>query len=308
MKERSLSILKKKKRYTRSLILAIAIILIGTVCTFTEASATINSRTNPASKEIGLTKKLQSCLPASSKIINTYSDDFNKDNRNEMFAIINTGKKNDTNTTLLQLWYVDKTKVKMLLEGDIYSDSKKIWDLGSQKLICFEEGYGENGSRSHVWSVKSKLPYELQNAGQSLEYIGKAQFLTYPSSYDLLKDGTGHTWKPYYLYFDKTKGAFKEYGGISISRQELLRLKGASEILALIDGKGYKINSMFYRENKIININYCDSKYNLNATLSVQNGTVSMLDLDSLETPNYDQGGIYQAAIFKDIATYPKKF
>lgn len=42
--------------------------------------------------------------------------------------------------------------------------------------------------------------------------------------------------------------------------------------------------------------------------MTVQDGAVSLENLDSIKNPNYDEGGSYKAAIFQDIATYPEDF
>jgi Antirepressor regulating drug resistance, predicted signal transduction N-terminal membrane component len=312
MKNRIMMITKKPKTFRFALIAVGIIIIITALCTFTGASNFMKSEAETVtskrtSKEI-LLQKLKSELPEGSVIAASYIDDFNKDNKLEMFGLVNTGKETADGIFDDQVWYIDESGTKKMFQGSMYPDTATIWDVGKQKLFYLEEASGGSGSLSHVWSVKKGRPYELEHAGQMLEYAGNLQFYTYPSAFDLKPDGTGHTWKRYYLYFDETTGTFKEYGGISISKADLLKRKGASEILDDIRNKGYKITDIFYRENGIININYNDGTYNLNITLTIKNKSVSLDEQSSIENPNYDQGGIYKNAIFKDIATYPKNF
>lgn len=106
---------------------------------------------------------------------------------------------------------MNESGAKRLFEGGIYLDTAKICDVGKQKLFYIEEGYGGSGSLFHVWSAKEGISYELKHAGDSLTYAGNGNFYIYPREYDLKSDGTGHTWKPNYLYFDETTGDFKEY-------------------------------------------------------------------------------------------------
>lgn len=256
-----------------------------------------------------LLKRLKSGLPNGSAIAGSYADDFNKDGKPGLFALVNKGKDSGDDILGGEVWYVSDTVTEKMLEAGIYRNSTAVWDVGGQKLFRAEEGYGGSGSVSHVWSVRDGKPYELKYAGEGLEYVGDQQFYTYPGAFDLMRDGSGgHTWKRYYLYFDKTTGMFKEYGGISISKAELLKLKNAAGILNKINKKGLKITDIFYRSNGIININYIDEICNLNLTLIVKDDTVSLAAGNDIENPGDTQGGVYKAAIFEKIATYPDKF
>lgn len=276
-----------------------------------EAESTDNAGAENGQKtpEDILLEKLKALLTSGSTIEYSCTDDFNSDGNKEMFALVNAVRQNETDLSGGgQVWYVDNGTAKMLLECGYYPDSTKVWEVGRQKLFHVEEGYGGSDTLSHVWSVKDGKPYELKSAGEMLQYAGNLQFYTYPGAFDLLSDGTGHTWKPYYLYFDEATGTLKEYGGISISKKDLLKLKGTSDILDQLNKKGCKITDIFYRQNGIININYKDGDYNLNLTLTVENGSAAIEGQGSVENPNLDIGGIYKAAAFEDIATYPEKF
>ncbi|OPX45243.1 hypothetical protein CLHUN_11300 [Ruminiclostridium hungatei] len=255
-----------------------------------------------------LMEELKLAAGRESKISVLYTDDFDKNLKREVFALVEPQGENGEAYFNGQVWYADESTVKMLLEAGADVDSAEIWDVGSQKLFHVEEGYGGSGSISHVWSVKEGKPYEIEYAGESLQYAGEKQFITCPGSFDLLRDGSGgHTWKPYYLYFDEASGTLKEYGGIKISLEQLLELKGTPEIVKKLEDRGGKITGIFYRSNGIININYVEGAYNLNITLLVKDGGVTT-EAGSIDKPDYDRGGIYKAAAFEAIAAYPEKF
>lgn len=311
MKERIMMITKRPKTILFALITVVIIIIVTILCTFTGPSRSVESEAaTMSSKETfndTLEQKLKTALPYGSKIKASYIDDFDKDNRLEMFGLISFEKENTEVYFENQVWYTDESGPKKLFDGGIYPDTAKVWDVGKQKLFFVEEGYGGSGSRSHVWSVKEGIPYELKHAGEGLEKADNLNFYIYPSKFDLMPDGTGHTWKRYYLYFDEATGDFKEYGGIVISREDFLKLKGATRIYDEIIKNGYKVSDIFYRQNGIININYNNSEYNFNVNLTVQDGAVSIIDkYGSIKDPDYDHGGSYKAAIFSDIATYPE--
>lgn len=86
----------------------------------------------------------------------------------------------------------------------------------------------------------------------------------------------------------------------------MLRIKGTAEILKSIEKKGYKIDTIYYRENYICNINYSKEEKD-----SKDFENVSFRFNDNLEVvfnragETYDSG-IYKAAFIPDIATYPE--
>lgn len=300
MKQRIIMVTNKPKTVITAITAVVFILIATAFCTFTGASNSINSKLKtPVNKEVSrdnLIKILKAALPKGTKLVASYIDNFNKDNKLELFGVVNTG-----------VWYADENGAKKLFEGGLYPDTAVIWDVGKQRLFKIEEGYNGSGSCSHVWSVRNGRPYELKDAGERLEYEGNLQFYTYPGDFDLMCNGQGgHTWKQYYLYLNQATGTFREYGGISIARKQLLKLNGTSKILKEMDKKGYKITDILYRKNNIININYTDGKYNLNLTLTIKKN-MAFSDNPNLII-NTDGGGTYKAALFKDIATYPKKF
>ncbi|MDR3551814.1 MAG: hypothetical protein P4L75_01690 [Clostridia bacterium] len=185
---------------------------------------------------------------------------------------------------------------------------------------CESDG-GGSGSASYAWYVKDGEPIELPYTGMSLSYIGNGQFTSIGEGYDSNFTGgigAGHTYKVYYLYW--TNGGLKEYGGIKITRQQLLKVNGAQAIMKVITKSGYTVDEIYYRANNIININYHsgnkkDGNFD-NVTLVYKNGAVTPeavygSDSESLHGSNlsdFSYGGIYQAAFFRRIASYPDGF
>jgi hypothetical protein len=133
---------------------------------------------------------------------------------------------------------------------------------------------------------------------------------------------TGHTYKLYYLYW--SADGLKEYGGLKITQQQLLKVKGAQAIIDAITKSGHTIDEIYYRANNIINISYHSGDRNNgdfdNVTLVYNNNAVTPQSVytgpNSPKTESFNEnnlsdfsyGGIYQAAFFPDIATYPDKF
>lgn len=83
----------------------------------------------------------------------------------------------------------------------------------------------------------------------------------YDNFYDYEEDDpeggiyTGHTWKHYYFYYDENTGDFEEYDGSIITQKELQKEIGF-DLAGEIEDEGYDVDTIFIRDNGIININY----------------------------------------------------
>lgn len=243
--------------------------------------------------------------------------------QNAAFAIV-TGQ----NSYQGDVWYItagaQKLKNNVFLTEDNTPDTPYIWTIGNIKIFKCESS-GASASTSYAWYIKDGKPIELPNTGMDLSYIGNGQFTTIDSDFDYgLTDGSwaGHTYKIYYLYW--TNDGLKEYGGLKITQQQLLKVNGAQAVINVITQSGHTIDDIFYRANNIININYhSGDKSNGdfdNITLEYKNNAVTpvLVDTDSnsskTESLNmnnlnkYSYGGVYKTALFSQIATYPNKF
>jgi len=205
------------------------------------------------------------------------------------------------------------------------SDVPVLWTVDDTKIFKFDDVPGGSSSVSYAWYVKDGKPVELPYTGMKLSYIGNGQFTTIGEGFDLsFTDGVGagHTYKRYYLYW--TTDGLKEYGGLKVTQQQLLKMKGAQAVIDAITKSGHTVDEIYYRANNIININYHSvDKQNGNfdnVTLLYKNNTVipqlAYTDPNSSKTESFNErnlsdfsyGGIYQAALFPKITTYPDKF
>lgn len=246
--------------------------------------------------------------------------DYNKDGKAEAFAL--AGEKDDFDVVTGSLYFVTEDKVTPVLTD------KYFWPYeGDKRLLCFDTcdfyligEYYTTGDATYVFGVNKKGFYEhpFSRQGMALTQVGRTKDMTVIlSDYDAGKDvssdfTTGHTWKKYYLYWN---GDFKEYGGLQISEADLLTCKGASKYTDAIKKGGYKIDSIYYRENGLININYSKSDSTFisyeNMTLKLTGNTVKAVEVnpygsDLLSKLTYS--GIYYPALYPNMATYPKAF
>jgi hypothetical protein len=228
------------------------------------------------------------------------------------------------------VWYITtsgalKLKSNIEFSQDNQSVEPMLWTVDDTKIFKCEDVPGGSSSVSYAWYVKDGKPIELPYTGMNLLYVGNGEFTTIGESFDLIFTdgiGAGHTYKRYYLYWS-TEG-LKEYGGLKIAKQQLLKVKGAKAIIDTIIKSGHTVDEIYYRANNIININYYSGyKQNGNfdnVTLLYKNNTIipqtAYIDSNSSKTESFNErnlndfsyGGIYRSAFFPKIATYPDKF
>lgn len=245
--------------------------------------------------------------------------------QNAAFAIV-TGQQSYHG----DVWYITASGAQKLKNNiDFPEDNKPetpfIWTVGNVKMFKCESNAGGSGSSSYAWYIKDGKPIELPYTGMDLNYIGNDQFTTIGDAFDSgFTEGleSGHTYKIYYLYW--TNDGLKEYGGLKITQQQLLKVSGARTVINVITQSGNTIDDIFYRANNIININYhsgdkSNGNFN-NITLEYKNNSVipllvntdsSSSKTESLNRNNladFSYGGIYKSALFSQIATYPDNF
>ena len=243
-------------------------------------------------------------------------DDYDGDGGLEAFGLVGELDREgygDDGIYFGELYFVGKGKIQQLCSANGYwMSTLKKFEFGDVKFFGLGE-YFATGDLTYVFGVDENGAYEpsVSRKGQGLTQTGENTLTILQSAYDGTTDGSGHTWKPYYLYWDGFD--FKEYGGMEISQEQFLRCAGAQAVADEIANRGCWITNIFYRENGMIHINYTDGFSNSNATLRLSNGQVQLIDADdgySVENPLADSsyGGVYAAALIPEIATYPAGF
>ena len=218
---------------------------------YTKALNATTSTTETSTKE-NLKRKIEE--KASDKISKEYYDDFDGDGVKELFAV--TGPEEDVN----EIWYANNTQVKRVYHDglSVYPWSPKICKVSSrQKLVVFETGGYGSGSVSVCYYVSNGNPVRVKKAGELLTHTSGKEFVVHQTAFDMCKDSDGvtcgHTYKAYYLRWNGKK--FIEYKGKKITLSELKKYKGANKYINQVKKIGYKIGSIYYRSNGIINVN-----------------------------------------------------
>lgn len=238
-------------------------------------------------------------------------DDFDGDGAKEAFAFVGAALNSDEymDAYIGTVWFVSAGGAEELYEGD-YWDSIQCATFGG-KRFAYVELWFATGSLTKIWGVKDGKPYEAEvGYGGGFRPLDDKNATLVMEAYDMIfmEDmWTGHTYKPYWFYWDGQAGAFKEYGGVAITEAQLRKCAGAAQVLDGIQADGAALGDIFYRGNGVINVNYSkayeDGAAYYYATLQLNGTSVSVME-DSGEK-SIDLGGSYQAAMNPDIAVYP---
>lgn len=160
-------------------------------------------------------------------------------------------------------WYTDGKKTETLRD-ESYDMPLGGIEVGGQTIITMTE---ENKWYTYLYTMKNGELAELEASGKFGEITdsGNGVFTAVSHGYDnCINENRGHTWKPYWLYFED--GEFKEYVGEKITKADFMKYTGGKAALDKIEADGGTVTDILYRENGIVNINYTftkkDAEYN----------------------------------------------
>ncbi len=226
--------------------------------------------------------------------------DFDKDGKNELIAYIEAP---DTMTGY-NLWFASEGYIEQITpnaENPVPMEEiePEIVYSGDNAFIKLEYCFITNSFSDYFRIVNSQVtPCTIEGyARQGLRPDGDSgDFTAAHSTYDLCSDGTGHTWKTYWLYFSPEDNTFYPYVGHLMTEEELLKYEGASEVLEKARSEGNEIADIYIRENGIININlreYWENAFNPDDTHMYGNKFITLkINGNSVEniTPEYNDG------------------
>lgn len=255
---------------------------------------------------------------AEGEIVFHYYDDYDGDGDCEMFALIgelvDTGEVYNEENICGKVWFVDQNGITEVESEEIeYWSNPRAFAVDNKTFVAFEKYY-TTGSLTYLWGVRDKKPYQpnISGKGNGLCINEYNEIEITDSNYDSVFDKSlnftmGHTWKKYYFYFDGN--SFREYGGMSIKVKDILRIPGVDSVVEDIYNNSYVIDSIYYRNNGMININISkesDSEifYN-NITLRCDEENWEFVRSEFGD--NYGEG-IYLKELIPSAATYPDKY
>ena len=161
------------------------------------------------------------------------------------------------------LWFVNEEEaVKVPDAAETYYSIDKVLKFnGTDKCFFFADEYYVTQAVSRVYGVRDGKCYETEisrigsvAAGENNDFtiVVGAYDNTLSSEYDF---PLGHTWKPYYFYYDTEKENFAEYYGHQIELDEIVNKYGI-DIGAEIQAIGGTCLAAYWRDNGILTVNY----------------------------------------------------
>lgn len=221
-----------------------------------------------------------------------------------------------------RVWFVSEAGVTQLL-GENYYALPECMELAGEQFVNFETLHASD-SLSHLYQVTAEGAHDiLPGAVMGITQLEDGRIEGWQSAYDICGDGTGHSWKPYYFYYEN---GLKEYGGIVVEETVFRQYAGADAILDAVYAAGGRLGEILYFSYGSFYINYqvsseFDEAVMVNAYLEARldeeqpftvnvvscfEGAETMLwnDIINLEVCYLD--GVYLSALLPEIAVYPE--
>jgi len=173
----------------------------------------------------------------SMKIAFFFCGDYNADGRFEAFAFMGDSLPpiNDADSIYavnMEVWTINSVSSTKIFSGEVnYIENlaPHMIKINKQQLLLFSDTSNFTNTITHLWFMKNGNAVEADNDNMALHFVGGNVFHAYPDAYDHFSDGTGHTWKRYYLYWNGS--ALVEYGGIKITQTQLRSVNGCQKII-----------------------------------------------------------------------------
>ncbi|MDR2686777.1 MAG: hypothetical protein LBB75_03425, partial [Oscillospiraceae bacterium] len=177
--------------------------------------------------------------------------DYDGDGAFEAFAFVGEEQKPEEDEGYRgEIWFVNCDGAQQLEASPhgVYWGLIDTYSFGGRKFAVATT-FAQTGGLVTIWGVYAGEPRHesISNIGGGLKQIDDKNFTLWHSTYDFdVTDGvtTGHTWKDYWFFWDGE--AFREYGGIKITEEQLRKCGGATEVLDAIIATGETIGDIFY--------------------------------------------------------------
>lgn len=206
---------------------------------------------------------MESNQTAPESILMVNADDFDRNGTYEAFLFAGEEIEEEYEHSYTgSMWYTDGNMIEKV--GDSVTDAW--WSVDGyinceNRSYAFANEYFATGALSLVWSVYDGKPKtcEISDLGDvAVDDDGAITIVhsTYDATYDM-EMGTllGHSWKPYYYYYDAAADCIKEYGGAYLNKDKINEYCGF-DLVSEIETEEREIINALYRENGLLHVNY----------------------------------------------------
>ena len=243
-------------------------------------------------------------------------EDYDGDGSSELFVMIGSV---DEDFATGPIWYVDDDDCMKVFDDITYvrqrgnENFSAIVSASVRKYVTYMTM--GSGSVSFLWTVRDGEPVQSSISGLGVVRTGTTEgelvleIPVFDGAYSEVTDGWyGHTYKPYWFYFDEWTGDFREYGGIEISKDTVIQLSGM-DLISAIENKGYEPGAAYYRRNGMLTINYQYRDGDLrngHIIYSIKDNAFITDWQERVETwTESGDGGWYKASIKPEICVFP---
>lgn len=245
-------------------------------------------------------------------------DDFDNNSEYEAFIFVGELYSDEYEEYYTgDIWFTDgRTSTKLNEYPETWWSVDGFMSFDGRKY-AYATVYYATGGIARVWSVyNGKVgSSEIDGLG-SVSVTADGDICITDSTYDTFYDCEmgimiGHSWKPYYFYYDKASDAIIERGGAYVSKSDIDIISG-TDISARLEADDHDITFGLYRDNGILTVNYRDIDDKGDITFANANyncKTKEFLNAWSegsgeLYSSNY--GGIYLSTLSDIKASYPE--
>lgn len=197
-----------------------------------------------------------------SKILLLDYDDYDRDGKCEVFMLCGDSSEDYGDTEYRGVLYFAGADCCVQLRNQGYRMIDGKMKLGpDRKYLFFHTDFCFTANISEIWTVEDGKPVESEfsRMGQVV-YRGGDEFEIWMDAYDNIYEKAdemwiGHTYKPYFYYYNYSSNRIEAYRGEEISGETFEEISGTN-FLEEIEAEGYTVGTIILWENDIVTINY----------------------------------------------------
>lgn len=198
-----------------------------------------------------------------SKVLSVCASDFAGDGEVEAFIFTGEFVEDEYMSSYLgAYWYVkeDNSWEQKVAPEISWNDYGRFFDCGKRKFYAVTQQY-TTGAPTTILTVYDGYASQVNMSGYgNVQQLEDGSFVVYHDTYDTFWDNAsqffiGHSWKPYYFYYDEAKDDMVEYESEDVSKKAINDLCG-TDVLSEIKKAGAEFDSAYKRANGLVTINY----------------------------------------------------
>lgn len=191
--------------------------------------------------------------------------DFDGCGQEELFAVYGC-QSGYADAAAGEVWFACGETAKML-----DSEPMPLWDIGAFRVLDEENALiaysylAATYRTDRIWQVSVGDVHKTEIygfAGMDFEPCEYGGFTAKNSTYDAVYGCGGHTWKPYWHYYDAANNTMVQFDAREITPERLREYSGGTEALdGILSDEQNEIQNILLFDNGVICINYTHETY-----------------------------------------------